>query len=119
MINSQLRAFDLTAYFFHTFRNVRYKHVPVVRAMAYPFHLDAVKYFKSTKRAGLRLIRSPRQMYAKLIASDQVTAVPYKPSELVKAKTIFSSLVIDGLGVNIKQNIICIEKKNSRWLKAP
>lgn len=119
MINSQLRAYDLTANFFHTFRSVRYKHVPVVRAMAYPFHLNAVKYFESSKRADLRWIRNPRQMYDKLVASDRVTAVPYKPSKLKKAKTIFSSLVIEGLGINIKKNIICIEKKNSRRLKAP
>lgn len=119
MLNSQLRAYDLTANFFHTFRSVRYKHVPVVRAMAYPFHLNAVKYFESSNRAGLRWIRNPRQMYDKLVANDPITAVPYKPSKLKKAKTIYSSLVIEGLGINIKQNIICIEKKNSLRLKAP
>jgi hypothetical protein len=119
MINSQLRAYDLTAKFFHTFRSVKYKHVPVVRAMAYPFHLDAVKSFKSSKRTGQRWIRNPRQLYDKLVASDVVITVPYNPSQLGKSKTIFSSKVIEGLGINIKQNIICIEKKNRRRLRAP
>ncbi|MCA0754962.1 hypothetical protein KP806_07855 [Paenibacillus sp. N4] len=118
MNNSQLRAYDLTANFFHTFRSVRYKHVPVVRAMAYPFHLKAVKSFRGSKRTGLRFIRSPRQMYDRLVASDHITAVPYKAGR-TNAKTIFSSLVIDGLGVSMKQNIVCIEKKNRRRLKAP
>lgn len=118
MNNSQLRAYDLTANFFHTFRSVRYKHVPVVRAMAYPFHLKAVKSFRGSKRTGLRWIRSPRQMYDRLVASDHITAVPYKPAGS-RAKTIFSSLVIDGLGVSVKQNIVCIEKKSLRRLKAP
>ncbi|KRE22285.1 hypothetical protein [Paenibacillus sp. Soil522] len=119
MIKSQLRAFDLTANFFHTFRNVRYMHVPVVRAMAYSFHLDAEKYYKRAKQTGQRWIRNPRQMYDKLVANDHVTAVPYTPSKLGKAKKIFSTLAIEGLGVNKSQNIICIENKSRRRLKSP
>lgn len=119
MIKSQLRAFDLTANFFHTFRNVRYMHVPVVRAMAYSFHLDAEKYYKRSKQSGQRWIRNPRQMYNKLVANDRVTAVPYTPYKLGKAKRIFSSLAIEGLGINKNQNIICIEKKSRRRLKSP
>lgn len=115
MIKSQLRAFDLTARFFHTFRNVKYKNISVVRAMAYPFHMKAVKNYRGSKR--LSLIRSPRHMYSKLIAGDRATAVTYHPAG--SAKKIFTPFALEGLSVNRNQSIICLDKKNRRKQRAP
>ncbi|WP_028609941.1 hypothetical protein [Paenibacillus harenae] len=115
----QYRAFELTASFFYLFRNVRYKHVPVVRAMGYSFHRNAVRLYRRSKPGGRKWLFKKRTLYSRLVGNDHVTPVAYRPASRNPGKIVYSILVTKGLDVDRGNSITCIENRSRRRLKKP
>lgn len=109
------RSLMLTRIFFHTFRHVRYRHVPVARAMVYAFHRNAMRrYGRSGSMPVRRIAIGKRRLYRQLIRPDGVRKLAYRHSRKKPAKIIYSPLSIQGMRTSRKHTLILGQSKNER-----
>lgn len=111
-------ALTLTKGFFHAFRGIRYKGVPVARAMFYPFHRDAVAYYTKNRPPAKRgWQKKQRHLYKGLIANEPLARIAYPPKQSMR-RIIFSPYACQGIPLNPREAIICgvsrDEKKHVR-----
>jgi hypothetical protein len=117
-------SFLLTNCFFRLFANIKYKDVPIARAMAYSFHREAIKYF-STHRVppNKNWPQNKSKLYSMLIESEPVKHIQYSPDVNATQKIIYSPYAFEGLNIDKEQSIICgqnrSEKKRLRGLEVP
>lgn len=98
------RALMLSDAFFRTFRSVRYRGVPVARAMFYSFHRRAMG--RGGKKMGKSIRRKKKTLYRRLIQSDRVTPIRYRRPRR-PGKVIFSPEAASGLPIRRRSSLIC------------
>ncbi|MFD2670555.1 CDP-glycerol glycerophosphotransferase family protein [Marinicrinis sediminis] len=110
---AQYRAFQLTSTFFTLFDHVRYKQVPLLRALAYEFHRKAVLYYEPMKPARLTA-QHVHKLYDMLVAQDRVLPVPYHPKPGTSEKIVFGSLANYGFQLPAHKFILCLDGSQRR-----
>lgn len=98
------RSLMLSHTFFKWFGSIRYRRIPVARAMFYGFHRNASRSLKPTKRT--RWVGKKKRLYKQLIATDRVRAVPYKPSRRKPGKTLYTIMAAEGLPLNRRNTVL-------------
>ncbi|MFD2670599.1 UDP-N-acetylglucosamine 2-epimerase [Marinicrinis sediminis] len=104
-----------TASFFKYYGHIRYRSVPVARAMFYAFHRKEMKRLSKRRlRAYPNMKARKRKLYTQLIRTEPLRRLPYRPHPRLPGKIIYSPHAVQGISVHPRTSIVCGQLRSDR-----